>query len=181
MLGTFIVYSVYVIRHGSDELEETVHHHEKNKQAFPKWALLISPLSGAAIYFGAYYTVEAIQKIADHLNVPAAIISLTALSVGTTLPEIAVKIIVIKQGKTELAVGNVLGSCVFNALAIPGIAGFFGKIYVPVELLEFPLPTMVIASIFFYLLTLDKKISKWEGFLFIVFYVIFLLKVVNLI
>lgn len=181
MLGTFLLYSIYVIKHGSDDMETPAAAQKQKEKKFPRWALVILPASAIAIYFGASYTVMAIEEIAARMHVPSAIISLTALSLGTTLPEIAVNVTAIRQGKSELAIGNVLGSCVFNALAIPGVAGMFGSISVPVELLVFPLPALVVASIFFYLLTLDKKISRWEGGLFIIFYLIFILKVAGLI
>jgi len=100
------------------------------------------------------------------------------LSLGTTLPELAVSITVIRQGKSAIAVGNILGSCVFNALLIPGVVSGFGAIEVPEYLIGFPLPVFVTASALFYLLTQDKKISPSEGMLFLVFYAFFISKAV---
>jgi len=85
----------------------------------------------------------------------------------------------IRQGKAEMAVGNVLGSCIFNTLVIPFAAAVFSTVVVPAQLLSFSLPVMLGAGLFFYLLTLDKRISPWEGWLFAGLYVLFLLQLVR--
>jgi hypothetical protein len=128
--------------------------------------LLILLLSAIGIYFGADHTVASITDIASRLSLPASLIALTVLSLGTTLPELAVNIAAIKEGKAEMAVGNVLGSCIFNTLVIPFAAGAAGTVTVTENLLTFSLPVMLGAGHFFYLLTLDKRISRWEGWLF---------------
>jgi len=99
------------------------------------------------------------------------------LSLGTTLPELAVSISAIRQDKAELAIGNVLGSCVFNSLMIPAVTSAFGVIHVPENLLTFSLPVMAASGLFFYMLTQDKRISSWEGFLLVMVYALFLLEI----
>jgi cation:H+ antiporter len=169
----FIVYSIYLIRSGTKKEGEV----KASKGAFPSKAAIMLIIAGAGIYFGAEYTVLSIQGIAKSLGVPKSIIALTVLSLGTTLPELAVNITAIKQGKAEMAVGNVLGSCIFNTLVIPSIASILGDITVPKILLTFSLPVMAGTGILFYLLTQDKKISVWEGFMFVMIYVLFLIKI----
>jgi cation:H+ antiporter len=148
------------------------------KERFPFEALLVLSAAGAGIYIGAGYTVESMIEIAKHLRVPPSLISLTALSIGTTLPELTVSITTLRQGKPDIAVGNILGSCVFNALVIPGAVSGFGAIAVPEFLIGFSLPMFIVAATLFYLLTQDKKISPSEGMLFLVFYAFFISKAV---
>ena len=136
--------------------------------------------SGVGIYFGANYTVGSISAIAEGLQIPPAVIALTVLSIGTTLPELAVNISAIRRGNAEMAIGNVLGSSIFNTLIIPAVASWIGQIHVPASLLTFSLPVMLGSGLFFYLLTQDKRISRWEGILFILIYVLFLIKIANL-
>jgi cation:H+ antiporter len=176
LLAAFATYTLYILRSGN-KAQVIVDGVEKPKNKGMAKHILVLLACGVGIYFGADYTVMAIENIATIMAVPPSVISLTALSLGTTLPELSVNISAIRQGKAEMAIGNVLGSCVFNALAIPGAASLMGGIAVPQSLLVFSLPVMVIASLFFYLLTLDKKISPYEGLLFIVFYGFFLYKV----
>ncbi len=176
LLTVYAVYSRFLLKSGQPSLFEQDGNNSPGKSVFPIKALLILLASGVGIYIGANYTVESIIKIAQHLAVPPSLISLTALSIGTTLPELAVSMTMIRQGKPAIAVGNILGSCVFNALVIPGIVSVFGAILVPEYLIGFSLPMFVIASVLFYLLTQDKKISPSEGMLFLVFYAFFISK-----
>lgn len=168
----FIVYCIYLIK---VEPENMSNRTVKTK-SFPIVSFLILTVSAAGIYFGADYTISSLEKIADDLSVPKAIVALTLLSLGTTLPELAVNISAIRQGKAEMAIGNVLGSCIFNTLFIPSIASFFGTISVTQNLVQFSLPVMAACGLLFYLLTQDKKISVWEGLMFICLYGLFIVK-----
>jgi cation:H+ antiporter len=170
----FIVYSFYLIRGGEKKEEtETIISHS----GFPVKSFLLLVASAVGIYFGAEYTVSSLEKIALGLNVPASIVALTILSLGTTLPELAVNISAIRQGKAEMAIGNILGSCIFNTLVIPGATSMIATIKVPAELTSFSLPIFAACGLLFYLLTQDKKISIWEGMMFICLYGLFILKI----
>lgn len=175
----FIVYSIYLIRQGGEELEKTTKHRQAERAAKPGMDMVILVASAVGIYFGADHTVSSITDIATRLALPPSLIALTVLSLGTTLPELAVNISAIKQGKAEMAVGNVLGSCIFNTLVIPFAAASVGTVNVPEDLLAFSLPVMLGSGLFFYLLTLDKRISRWEGWLFAGLYALFLLQLVR--
>jgi cation:H+ antiporter len=170
----FLIYSIYLIKGENNETESA---ENQTKQSMPIKAFGLLLLSGIGIYFGADYTVDSLSNIATGLQIPASIVALTLLSLGTTLPELAVNIAAIRQGKAEMALGNVLGSCIFNSLMIPPIAAGFGPIAVPADLRLFSLPVMVACGLLFYLLTQDKRISTWEGWLFMALYVLFILKI----
>jgi cation:H+ antiporter len=181
----FFIYSRYLIsssEKGSEmeDLENTMEpgNKRKTKKEFPIKSLAILLATCVGIYFGADYTVSSLGEIATMMNVPSSIIALTLLSLGTTLPELVVNIGAIRAGKAELALGNILGSCTFNIFVIPGIASLFGAIHVPDGLLGFPLPVMVGSGILFYMLTADKKMSVYEGYLFIALYAVFILQIV---
>ena len=171
----FIIYSIYLIKGETNETEN-IATNDTIKTPFPLKAVLILLLSGIGIYFGADYTIIALEKIASDLSIPKSIVALTLLSLGTTLPELAVNISAIRNGKAEMAIGNVLGSSIFNTLVIPGAASFFGSIEVATNLIYFSLPVMVACGLLFYLLTQDKKISVWEGLLFVSLYGLFIYK-----
>lgn len=166
----FIIYSVYLIK---GETQDT-NNKQKEKKKLPVISLLILTVSAIGIYFGADFTISSLEKIAIDLSIPKSIVALTILSLGTTLPELAVIVSAIKQGKAEMAIGNILGSCIFNTLVIPAIASTFGKISVPDNLIQFSLPVMAACGLLFYLLTQDKKISVWEGLMFICLYGLFI-------
>jgi cation:H+ antiporter len=171
-LFMFLFYSIYLIKgEVNNESKQT-----KPKVSFPKTALAILIASAIGIYFGADFTISSLEAIAADLAIPKSIVALTLLSLGTTLPELAVNISAIKQGKAEMAIGNVLGSCIFNTLVIPSFASFFGTISVTENLIGFSLPVMAACGLLFYLLTQDKKISIWEGLMFICLYGLFIVK-----
>lgn len=171
-LFMFIVYCMYLIKGEPENISNIT----IETRGLPVISFLILTVSSAGIYFGADFTISSLEKIATDLSVPKSIVALTLLSLGTTLPELAVNISAIKQGNAEMAVGNVLGSCIFNTLFIPSIASFFGTITVTPNLLQFSLPVMAACGVLFYLLTQDKKISVWEGLMFICLYGLFILK-----
>lgn len=176
-LFAYVAYSIYLIRN-ENAINETPTHKQDKIIKFPTKESLIVAAASLGIFFGAEYTVSSLTLIASLLNIPPSIIALTILSIGTTLPEIAVNISAIRQGKAEMAIGNVLGSSIFNSLIIPAVASFIGKVSVPTDLISFSLPLMLGSGLFFYLLTHDKKISHWEGSLFIFIYILFIMKVI---
>ncbi|MBL7777612.1 MAG: sodium:calcium antiporter [Chitinophagales bacterium] len=172
-VAAFLIFSFYLLKHHDTEQEGELA--QRTKLPWIQVGILI--LGGLGIYLGAEYAVNNLSLLAIDFQLPASVVALTVLSLGTTLPELAVNISAIREGKAEMAIGNVLGSCVFNSMAVPAIAAFFGDITVPQNLLDFSLPVMMGAGLFFYLLTHDKKISPWEGALFLVLYGLFIFKV----
>lgn len=173
----YLIYAIYLIK--GEQPDPALPTEAPSRGAFPWKQLLLLVFTSAGIYFGAEYTIASLNDIALTLKVPQSIVALTLLSLGTTLPELAVNIGAIRRGKAEMAIGNVLGSCVFNTLTIAPIASFLGSIYVPDVLLQFSLPVMAACGLFFYLLTQDKKISVWEGLMLVSLYLLFLMKTVS--
>jgi len=90
------------------------------------------------------------------------------------LPELVVSVIAAKKGSAEMAIGNVLGSNIFNALGIMGISALFGTLVIPKNMVNFALPMMLIASVLYLFITQDKRMTKWEGWVLVIFYVFFI-------
>jgi cation:H+ antiporter len=188
---TYVVYVIYLLKTGSSLDDEEDGEDDKDFSPEPAkklswfeqpgivWVTLLA--SGFAIFLSGTFTIDALNDLALELGVSKAIISVTLLSIGTTLPECVVSISAARSGKPQIAVGNVLGSCIFNALMIPGVAACFGAIMVPAELLQFTLIVYVAAAVFFYLITQDKKISAYEGIVLILIYGLFIGKLSKLI
>lgn len=130
--------------------------------------------AGVVVYFGATYTIYAIEKIASVLGVNQDFIALSVLALGTSLPEVVVSIAAARKGKPGIAVGNVLGSNIFNTYAVVGIPSLFGDIVIPESTNNFSLPFMVGVTILFAIGCVSKKISRWEGVMLIIFYIYFI-------
>lgn len=170
----FAIYTLYIVRGESNVLSQP-----EQAPSFPSGALGILVLSCIGIYFSSEFAISSLLQIAGQLGVPVTLVALTLLSLGTTLPELAVNLQALRQGHAEMAIGNTLGSCIFNSAMIVPIASLFGPLYVSDDLLSFSLPLMAVSGLLFYLLTQDKKISAWEGMLFLCLYALFLLKIVT--
>ncbi len=91
------------------------------------WKELVMALVSLALtLWGADRLVDGATGIADRLNISGGLVGLTIVALGTSLPELATAIAAARHGSTELVIGNVLGSNLFNALAVGGIAGLVG-------------------------------------------------------
>jgi len=163
-MGIFLAYSFK-----SDDGEE-----EKvfGKAATAKTYITLL-ISGVLVWLGADYTIEAICALSEMAGISTDIIALTAVAFGTSLPEIIVSINAAKKGKTAIAVGNVLGSNIFNTYLVMSVPSFLGTLVIPESILSTGLPLMVILTILFGIVSNNKKITIWEGTLLLLFYVFF--------
>lgn len=114
----------------------------------PGWKLGVFLMLGlVGLPLGADILVDAGVRIADRLGVPDTVIGLTLIAVGTSLPELATTVMAAYRRQSDVALGNVIGSCMFNLLAIIGIASLIGPIPVDPALLQFDLWVMLGASL----------------------------------
>lgn len=143
-----------------------------DKPGAKTYAMLM--LGAALVYFGATYTIKAMTEIANVMAIDPHIIALGAVALGTSLPEVVVSVKAAKAGNHGMAIGNVLGSNMFNTFAVMSIPRFFGDLKIPEETLTFDTPFMLAATILFGMICLTRKISKWEGAMLIIFYIFFL-------
>ena len=123
---------------------------------------------------GAGWLVDAATVIARRFGLSELVIGLTVVAVGTSLPEIATSVLAVMRGQRDLAVGNVVGSCLFNLLGVLGITALVAPdgIGVGASALHFDMPVMLATAvaclpIFF----TGHCINRWEGGLFLAYYV----------
>lgn len=132
-------------------------------------------LAGLIVLAGAsHWLVQGSVTVARLWGVTELMIGLTIVAVGTSLPEAVTSIVASMRGQRDIAVGNVVGSNIFNVLAVLGLAGLFAPEGVAVSsaVLRFDIPVMIAASvaclpIFF----TGQRIDRWEGALFLGYYV----------
>ena len=113
-------------------------------------------------------------EIAHFLEISELIIGLTIVALGTSLPELAASIVAIKKNEHDLAVGNVVGSNMFNLLAVVGIAGLIHPIEVSAELLTRDWSVMAILTVVLFISAIGRKgtgsVNRWEGLLLLFSY-----------
>lgn len=131
----------------SDELDEDPEEVEGADLSMPGWKIAVFLVLGlVGLPLGADILVDSAVNIAEALHVPDTVIGLTLVAIGTSLPELATTVMAALRNQAEVALGNVIGSNMFNLLAIIGIASLFGPIPVDPPLLRFDLWVMFGAS-----------------------------------
>ena len=173
LLVAYATYVVYLLRSG----EGSTLSERAERKSLAARDLLLLAASAAAIGLAAERTVFFLARLAELLQVPPAVASVTVLAIGSTLPELVIGAIAARRGQGEMAVGLILGSCIFNALGVLGIAALVGPVSVPPVMSGLALPIFGAAALLFYLLTLDRRVSRWEGALFLIVYALFIAKV----
>lgn len=121
---------------------------------------------------GADYFVEASSSIAKSLRVPSIIIGLTIVAFGTSAPELAVSVTAAMAGNNDIAVGNVIGSNLFNLLVVLGICGLI--LPIKVKLRWDYVATVIVTVILFVLTAFDLKLGRADGLFLLGVFVIFI-------
>lgn len=137
---------------------------EDNKKPMATWLSIVWILVGlACLIGGSNLFVEGATKVAEHIGVSEAVIGLTIVAGGTSLPELATSVVSARKGNSGIAIGNVLGSNVFNILAILGVTGVITPMHLQgITMLD--LSMMVFSTLLVWLFSFTKyKIARWEG------------------
>lgn len=110
---------------------EKIHSEEDDEKEIPLWKCIVLIIIGiAAIKFGGDMVVDNASEIAAVFGLSQNLIGLTIVAIGTSLPELVTSIIAAKKGETDIAVGNVIGSNIFNILLILGVSSLLHPIFV---------------------------------------------------
>ena len=107
------------------------------------------------------------------------LIAITAIAIGTSLPELAVGIQAARKGNAGIAFGNVLGSNIFNSFAVLGIPALMGTLIVPTSIITFSIPFLLGVSLLYLFTIQDKQLTIWAGVIFLLAYVLYLGKIFN--
>ncbi len=133
------------------------------------------------LVLGADYLVKGASSVAKRMKVPDLIIGLTIVAFGTSTPELAVNIMASLKDAPGMAIGNVIGSNIFNLLAILGLSAMLRPINLKTSLLKFEIPFAIIAALSLIFVTGDLffdgtagVISKGDGLILLLFFSIFL-------
>lgn len=199
LIGAFLVYFLYTIFH-DEKTEERPANGGYIPAVIDKVRVLVSRFrvneSGKVritvsdgikliigilgLFMGAKYLIESITNLAVLMGVTPAVISITAVALGTSLPELIVSIKSVYRGHADMAVGNVLGSNIFNILIVVGIPALMAPIAVDAQTLWWGLPIMAMATLLFTVSAISKRIYIWEGSLYLIIYIFFIGKLFNI-
>ncbi len=177
-------YFLYVINANKNTQTLVDEQQDKNNSI----TLIFLTIGLISLIFGSRYAVIYAEKIAILLNISELIIGLTIIAIGTSLPELAATISAVLKKKTDMVVGNVIGSNVLNITLVVPIIGFFSSVQLDQVLLSRDYTIMISATIIFMLVVLfysnkvfSVKAIRFIGILFVSSYILYLLSLSNLI
>ncbi|MEJ2218489.1 MAG: calcium/sodium antiporter [Gemmatimonadota bacterium] len=139
------------------------------------WRDAVVMLGGIlALVVGARLLVESAVFFARLLNVSNVVVGLTIVALGTSLPELATSIVAALRDESNIALGNAIGSNIFNILCILGVSGLIRPIEVAPELMQFEIPAMVgVAIVLLPLAWHRHRLSRRSGALLLLMYIVF--------
>jgi len=129
------------------------------------------------LVLGSNWLVESASQIAKSLGVSELVIGLTIVAIGTSLPEVATSVMAVLKKESDIAVGNAVGSNIFNLLGVLGIGAFFSPagITVSEQVLGFDFLVMIfVALVTLPIFYIDNRISRMEGGLLLVYYSLYI-------
>jgi len=166
-LATYLLFSYYSEKQQSTKIEADalIPETKEDKQSSSVLVGLMLTFGGIALtVFGADLLVDGGTQIAKKFGISDAIIGLTIVAIGTSLPELATAIIAGVRGHSDMALGNIIGSNIYNMLGILGTTAVIQPLNIPTGILHFDIWVMAAATLLMLLVPLSKQcVSRREG------------------
>jgi cation:H+ antiporter len=178
LVAGIVVYTVWAIRKSRRERRQIAAEYEQEyAYGHPRGGLVtdlaLVLLGVGLLVLGSRWFLNGAIEIAELLGVSELVIGLTIVAAGTSLPEVATSVLASIRGERDIAVGNVVGSNLFNILAVLGLTAVVsdGGVAVAYAALRFDIPVMVAAAVLCLPIFIGGRINRWEGGLFLAYYV----------
>ena len=179
-----ILFSFYIYKSFNNSLSKNENELETNdfftKVVFKKPLIIGLPTIIFSIFltfFGAEFTVDSVIEISNFFGISDSFLALTLVALGTSLPEIITSIRAAQKKMSELIIGNIIGSNIYNLLLILGFVSLFEAFSFPKDILFFEVIFLFICTVgFSVLLYIKNELSKKFSWVFITFYFFYLLK-----
>lgn len=175
LLALFAIFMYYLIEMAftsKDKEEENIVVMKLSK------SIIYSILGVAGIIIGGDMVVNSASKIAITFGMSENLVGLTIVSIGTSLPELVTSIVAAKKGESDIAIGNAVGSNLFNILFVLGISSFISNIAVQ-SIVFSDMLVMLLVSIITYVFAISKKaIKKGEGSILVAIYIAYMIFII---
>jgi cation:H+ antiporter len=172
---TYVIYLGFSLIYKDDEADKKV-----KRPKFTPNDILMLVIGIIGLSVGAKFMVDSIEALSLMLNIGAGIIAISAVAIGTSLPELIVSVKAALRKQSEVALGNIFGSNIFNVLAVVGLPGLFATLTIDPQTIAIGLPVLLMATILFIISGISRRIHVQEGALFLMLYVIFITKLFGL-
>ena len=174
LLAVFTIYIISMIKQAKDNNEEV----ENEKQKPLLRTIVFGILGLIAIVYGGDLVVDSASAIAMQLGMSENLVGLTIVAVGTSLPEFVTSVMATRKGELDIAIGNVIGSNIFNILLILGAASVLSPMVVT-SLALIDILIMILVSIIFIVMTYKKKtLGRTQGLFLIAIYIIYIVSTI---
>lgn len=170
LLVAFAFFMFMTVKVGLKERANSQDEEEAPKMSTVK-AIIMLILGLVGIIWGGDSTVEGAKAIASSLGLSEALIGLTVVALGTSLPELVTSVVAARKGESDIAVGNVIGSNIFNIFLILGISATISPMNVTQTYLYDMAVLALIMVLTFIPIAVTKKVSRWMGITMIMLYV----------
>lgn len=173
LLVLFIAFLVWMVR---SALKARANAGDEEYEVLPVWKCIIFILGGiVAIKFGGDFVVEGASTIAAKMGLSQNLIGLTIVACGTSLPELVTSVVAAKKNELDMALGNVIGSNIFNILFVLGIAATISPIAFIMENV-IDIVILIVMSLIVWIFGWTKqRLSKTEGIIMLVMYAAYLI------
>ena len=184
LFAMFIIYTIFMAMKGEkfdskDGIEEEEFEERKNTSVIKNIIYVI--LGIVALKFGGDLTVDNAVIIAEHFNLSEKIISLTILAIGTSLPELVTSVTAAIKGNSDIAIGNIIGSNIFNMLLIIGVSSLIKPIIYNtaynIDMIVLILGTIVLSL--FPIIPPKNEMNRFNGIIYLIMYAIYLVILFN--
>ncbi|PRY07426.1 cation:H+ antiporter [Pontibacter ummariensis] len=168
--AVFLVYNLTVAQSGSGEEEM-----QTEDYTYPK-AILFIVLGLVGLVVGGRLIVDSAVSIAEAFGLSERVIGLTIVSIGTSLPELATSVVAVRKRNVDIAIGNVVGSNIFNIFFILGLSTLVNPLVVnPNSFLDIALNLFSGLLLFIFIFTgKGRQLARWEGAVFLMLYIAYL-------
>lgn len=179
-LVIYLLYTVNIEREKHTDIKQEIKD-EHSGSKFTYVTFLLGGLASTMLALGAGLAVQSIIQISARTPLDPEVVSVTVFALGTSMPELFVAINASRKGLSEILVGSILGSSIFNLFGVIGISAILGNISVGPEMLMIILPFTGVTALLYFFITQEKEITKWEGMLLLLFYCFFLVQTLILV
>lgn len=171
LLVVFTIYILSMMKQAKDNKEES----EDEKQRNIFITVVLGILGAVAIVIGGNMVVNSASEIALKLGMSENLVGLTIVALGTSLPEFVTSVMASKKGELEIAIGNIIGSNIFNILLILGVASLISPMAVSVVAICDVMFMVFTVTLFIFLTVKEKELNKKSGILLIMMYIVYLI------
>ena len=172
----WMIYSAKQARGAEDKLEtEEEEFVEEEIKILPMWKCILFIVGGmVAIKFGGDFVVDGASAIAAGFGLSQTLIGLTIVALGTSLPELVTSIVAAKKNEVDMALGNVIGSNIFNILLILGVAAVISPVAFLMENIIDIVILIIMSVVVWGFAWTSKKINRTEGMIMLLMYAVYM-------